>query len=101
MKQNLFKTLIDEGKNLIKKCDLKKYEDFKETTDNLILHCPAGKYPKNRDVRNNTDLKRKTVKQLLTEGSDKNLIKNKNLIDKIYNIKDFPETEELKKLKEF
>ena len=101
MNQKLFKTVIDKGKILIQKCNLKQYPDFKETTDRLILFCPAGKYPKNRDVRKNIDLKSKTVRQLITEGNDKNLIKNKNLIDKIYNIKDFPETEELKKIKEF
>ena len=100
MNQNLFKTLVDEGKNLIKQCNLKEKQKFLDI-DRLLLYCPAGKYPKNRDVRKNTDLLKKTVKELLTEGKDKNLMKDKSLIDKIYKIKDFPNTDELKKLKEF
>ena len=100
MNQNLFKTLVDEGKNLIKECNFKENQELLDI-DRLLLYCPAGKYPKNRDVRKNADLLKKTVKELLTEGKDKNLMKNKSLIDKIYKVKDFPNTDELKKLKEF
>ena len=100
MNQNLFKTLVDEGKNLIKECYLKEYGGI-EREERYLLYCPAGKYPKNRDVRKNTELLKKTVKELLTEGEDNNLKKNKTLIDKIYNIKDFPKTEKQQKLKAF
>lgn len=98
--QNLFKTLVDEGKNLLKECKLKEYQDFKEIVK-IILFCPSGKYPKNRNVRNNIHLLKKNVRELLTEGKDTNLMKNKRLIDKIYKIEDLSKNDEVKKLKEF
>ena len=56
MTEHLFKFLVDKGRNLIKECNLEKYDEFGEMK--LLLYSPT-KYPKNRDVRNNTDLLKK------------------------------------------
>jgi hypothetical protein len=98
MTEHLFKFLVDKGRNLIKECNLEKYDEFGEMK--LLLYSPT-KYPKNRDVRNNSDLLKKRVKELLVGEKDKNLKKNKILIDKLYCIKNFPLTEEQRNLKIF
>ena len=66
----------------------------------LLLYSPT-KYPKNRDVRNNTDLLKKRVKELLVGEKDKNLEKNKLLIDKLYRIESLPLNEGQRNLKTF
>ena len=98
MTEHLFKFLVDKGRNLIKECNLEKYDEFGKMR--LLFYSPT-KYPKNRDVRNNSDLLKKRVKELLEGEKDKNLEKNKILIDKLYRIESFPLNQEQRNLKTF
>ena len=98
MTEHLFKFLVDKGRKLIKECNLEKYDEFGKMR--LLFYSPT-KYPKNRDVRNNSDLLKKRVKELLEGEKDKNLEKNKILIDKLYRIESFPLNQEQRNLKTF
>ena len=75
MTEHLFKFLVDKGRNLIKECNSEKYDEFGEM--------------------------KLLVKELLVGEKDKNLEKNKLLIDKLYRIESSHLTEEQRNLKTF